>query len=57
VFGTADDVKVPLAKFLREIKIRPVTGNTNLRSLQVIITNSATGTVIYQVTTYISAYV
>ena len=57
VYGTADDVQVPLVKFQREIKIRNVAGNPNLRTLTVIITNSATGVVIYQIQTFISAYV
>jgi type II secretory pathway pseudopilin PulG len=57
VFGTADDVHVPLVKFQREIRIRTVAGNPNLRTLTVIITNSATGVVIYQINTYISAFV
>jgi len=57
VYGTADDEKVPLAKFKREIKIRPIAGNANLRILTVIITNSATGAVVYQIQTYISSFV
>jgi len=57
VYGTADDVQVPLTKFQREIKIRPIAGNLNLRTLTVTITYTATGTVIYQIQTYISAFV
>ncbi|HUJ40085.1 MAG TPA: prepilin-type N-terminal cleavage/methylation domain-containing protein [Candidatus Acidoferrales bacterium] len=56
-YGTADDVKVPLARFQREIKIRPIAGNANLRSLTVIITDTATGVVVYQIQTYISSFV
>ena len=57
VFGTADDVKVPLVKFQRDIQIRNITGNPNLRTLTVTITNVATGAVIYRIQTYISAFV
>jgi len=57
VYGTADDVQVPLVKFQREIRIRNIVNNPNLRTLTVIITNSATGAVIYQIQTYISAFV
>ena len=56
VYGTADDVKVPLDKFQREIQIRNSPTIPNLRTLTVIITNAATGAVIYQIQTYISPY-
>jgi type II secretory pathway pseudopilin PulG len=57
VYGTADDVEVPLYRFKREIKIRDAgIPNVSLRTLTVTITNSATGTVIYQISTYISPY-
>ena len=57
VFGTADDVQVPLAKFQREIKIRNHPTIPNLRIITVTITNVNTQVVIYQITTYISAFV
>jgi type II secretory pathway pseudopilin PulG len=56
VYGTLDDVKVPLAKFTREIKIRNVS--TNLRSLTVIVTYNSNGLPRkYTITTYISPFV
>jgi hypothetical protein len=57
VYGTPDDVQVPLVKFQREIRIRNIVGNPNLRTLTVLITNRQTGAVIYQIQTYISAFV
>jgi len=57
-FGTADDVQVPLTKFSREIKIRPVGLNTNLRSITVIIKYNSNGLQrTYTITTYISPFV
>ncbi|HVN07904.1 MAG TPA: hypothetical protein VMV61_02965 [Patescibacteria group bacterium] len=56
-YGTGDDEQVPLVKFKREIRIRPIPGNANLRSITVIITSSATGAVVYQIQTYISSFV
>ena len=46
-----------IKRIQREIKIRPIAGNLNLRTLTVTITYTATGTVIYQIQTYISAFV
>jgi type II secretory pathway pseudopilin PulG len=59
IFGTADDVKVPLAKFQREIQIRDVPSVTGgvLRSLTVIMTYNSNGiTRTYTIVTYISQY-
>jgi type II secretory pathway pseudopilin PulG len=56
VYGTGDDVQVPLAKFTREIQIRNVS--TNLRSLTVIVTYNSNGVPRkYTITTYISPFV
>lgn len=57
VYGTGDDIDLPLYKFKREILIRDAgIPNVSLRTLTVIITNSSTGAVIYQIQTYISPY-
>jgi len=56
VYGTGDDVKVPLAKFTRQIQIRNVS--TNLRSLTVTVTYNSNGLPrTYTITTYISPFV
>jgi len=56
LYGTGDDVKVPLVKFSREIQIRNVS--TNLRSLTVIVTYNSNGLARkYTITTYISPFV
>jgi len=58
IFGTADDQQIPLTKFTREIKIRPVGTNTNLRSITVTITYNSNGLQrTYTITTYISPFV
>ena len=57
VYGTADDVKVPITKFRRQIVIRDAgIPNVSLRTLTVIITDASTGAVVYKISTYISPY-
>ena len=57
IYGTADDVQVPLYKFKREIKIRDAgIPNVSLRTLTVTITYSDSGRIVYQISTYISPY-
>jgi prepilin-type N-terminal cleavage/methylation domain-containing protein len=55
LLGTADDERVPLVGFTREIEIRDL--GPNLRQLRVIVIyRTATGSMRYVLTTYISAY-
>lgn len=38
LLGTADDVRTPLTMMTREIRIRDIAGNVNLRTIDVIVT-------------------
>jgi len=55
--GTADDQTTVLNFFTREIRIRDIAGNVNLRQIDVILTyRVGRMTRTYQLTTYISSY-
>jgi hypothetical protein len=57
LLGTADDIRIPLAKYTREIRIRDIAGSTNLRTLTVIMRyQSGRLQRTYTLTTYISLY-
>jgi type II secretory pathway pseudopilin PulG len=55
ILGTSDDIQVPLAQFTREILIRDVVGQPNLRSVTVIVINKFSGRK-FQIVTFISQY-
>ncbi len=57
LLGTADDIRTQLTMFTREIRIRDVVGNINLRQIDVIVTYSV-GRLQrqYVLTTYISSF-
>lgn len=55
--GTADDVQIPLSNFTRTITIVNVTGNPNLRQIQVTVNYNTAGLQRqYTLTTFISAF-
>jgi prepilin-type N-terminal cleavage/methylation domain-containing protein len=57
LLGTADDLQIPLRIFTREIEIRDVPGNINLRQIRVIV-RYPVGRLIrqYVLTTFISSF-
>jgi hypothetical protein len=55
--GTADDVQIPLSNFTRTITIINVTGNPNLRQIQLTVKYNTAGLQRqYTLTTFISAF-
>ncbi len=57
LLGTADDITIFLGNYRREVRIRDIPGNSNLRQLDVIVTYTV-GRLrrTYTLTTYISSF-